>query len=95
MSLLLTLERCLGFFSVGVPPHLRLLFVLVANLSLPYDRGTGTVFDSPDVDPYNKGTLACVSHGRPDAVTRRFIKNGLYVAHRTLPCYQLIHVCVT
>ena len=94
MQLLIALERILGFLTVAVPRNLHLVLVFMSNLALPYSSGTGTVFDSPEVDPHNKGTLACVSHSRPDVISRRLIKRGSFVAHRTMPCYQLIHVCV-
>jgi hypothetical protein len=68
---------------------------LTGHLLVPYSHGTGTIFNAPGLDSHNKGTLACVSHKRPTRTFKEFIKDGHFVAHRTLPCYQLIHVCVT
>lgn len=90
----LILERVLSFLALNVPQSLRVAVALTGHLLLPYSNGVGTIFNDPGLDPYNKGTLACVSHKRPNGAIKQLIKNGRFVAHRTLPCYQMIHVCV-
>ena len=61
--------------------------------------GRATTFDHPSRDPWNTmgrvSHLACVSHKRPPtSKARELIDLGLIVAHKKIPCYTILTVCV-
>jgi len=77
---------------------LSIVLSLTLSLSTAY-HGRATTFDHPSRDPWNTSGavthLACVAHGRTsDARVAELISREMIVAHKSMPCYSLVTVCV-
>ena len=62
-----------------------------------YSAGRATVFDRPEVDAGNVGGHACELGERVNArspLALRLYRAGLLVAHRSLPCWTVIALCL-
>jgi hypothetical protein len=75
------------------------LLAILLTCVLTLFSGRGTTFDHPSRDPWNKmgskSHLACVSHRKPPTThAQHLIDLGLLVAHKTIPCYTVLSVCV-
>jgi hypothetical protein len=69
----------------------------VLLLALSLKSGTATTFDEPGRDKWNPGGMACALGMRTawrGQEARRLAAAGLAVAHKTLPCWTVLLVCL-
>jgi len=59
-----------------------------------YVIGNSTFYSSPEKDPYNSGPPACLHRRPPNAMAATLFKRELFVAHKSMKCYQMIHICL-
>ena len=75
------------------------MLAILLSCFLAIFSGRATMFDHPTRDPWNTmgriSHLACVAHRKlPTERIKKLIEMGLIVAHKKIPCYTLVQVCV-